>query len=605
MKRLYLSLSILMSLSLNLFFNNCSISRLNAKIKTNEADTITNTQSTQSSYQFNLNCIPREENTSVAQKITDPIMLNFKTTEDFLSHGIKLNSELSITTDLVCLKNSTKNNLTSIFIKMLLNENKNLLQNIDGLQNTATFLIHNKSFITSNEVLNNINDSCLISLFPNTHLTFASVTDPKYSEQKNLLEINHEVVYDRVFNLNNGINQNVTVAILDSGIDTTHNDLKSNLIFNDNKVLGYNALNNTGFVTDTFYHGTHVAGIIGAASNNNIGISGVMGKNIKLIPVKVSDDSETVDSAILSNGIRWATDQGVDVINISLSGVTESPDLEASIRYAVSKNVFVVIAAGNNGKELGKNIQSFPAQYGISIDGAITVGAIDTLTNTKTLYSNFSSEFVEIMAPGASGIDGVISTFPTTIIQNGYSSQFDGKLIEGTSISAPIVSGAAAMIIALAKSRGFKPSPSQIEAIIKKGAPSSGLLLDYVQNSRYVDLDLIISAADIEMGIDSKTHASRTTGQGHVKILNQPQPQNVIIGQNLNLSVDSTSDSSIFINYQWYKNGLLIANANQSQLSIKNTTDKSGGIYSVELSVGNTVVKSLDVEVFTAPTYCN
>ena len=152
-------------------------------------------------------------------------------------------------------------------------------------------------------------------------------------------------------------------------------------------------------------HGTHVAGTIGQATNNGIGVAG-MAFNVRIMPVKVIDevwafifDSPNFGSDdTVAQGIRYAADNGAHVINMSIGRETggAAPAIESAVRYAVSKGAFVVISAGNDGN--GQNRANRAGDFTGSIDGAVSVGAVGR-TLERAYYSTTGS-YVELSAPG-------------------------------------------------------------------------------------------------------------------------------------------------------------------------------------------------------------
>ncbi len=230
----------------------------------------------------------------------------------------------------------------------------------------------------------------------------------------------------------------VKVAVLDTGVDYTHPDLKDRVL----KDKGYNFVDNDSETMDDNGHGTHVSGIIAASANNNIGVSGITGTlNIKILPVKVLDENGEGEVSNIVKGIKYAVDNGADIINLSFGTNSKSKEIEEAINYAKSKGVFVVAAAGNDGES---DDNSSPAS-----DGAFAVAAMDC--NYKTAgFSDYGS-CIKISAPG----EEILSTVP-----GGY------EAWDGTSMAAPIVSGIAAM----AKAEDPNLSPSQIEDVLDSTA---------------------------------------------------------------------------------------------------------------------------------------
>ncbi|WP_299742895.1 S8 family serine peptidase [uncultured Rossellomorea sp.] len=208
--------------------------------------------------------------------------------------------------------------------------------------------------------------------------------------------------------------EEVTVAIVDSGIDLKHPELRSRL------VEGKNFMNEEEPPVDRSGHGTHVAGLVGAVTNNKMGIASAAEK-VKLMPVKVFEGKTTYMSTVIQ-GIRYAADNGADIINLSLGSYSNMKALEDAIDYAVDKGALVVGAAGND----DEHAVLYPATY----PEVLAVGSVDSTTLTKSTFSNFG-ETVDISAPGTN----IFSTW-----MDGY------QALDGTSMSTAIVSSVSSMV---------------------------------------------------------------------------------------------------------------------------------------------------------------
>lgn len=211
-------------------------------------------------------------------------------------------------------------------------------------------------------------------------------------------------------------------------------------------------------VTETnSMHGTHVAGIIGAKRNNNLGIDGVA-DNVKLMAVRVVPDGDEYDKDI-ALAIFYAVNNGAKVINMSF-GKTISPEkfwVDSAVKYAAAKDVLIVHAAGNETENLD-SIESFPSTKfldGSKAKNVITVGAS---TDPKISgggfvadFSNYGKHSVDVFAPG-------VKIYSTVLGVNNYSNQ------KGTSMAAPVVAGLAALL----RSYFPKLTAIQTKAIIEK-----------------------------------------------------------------------------------------------------------------------------------------
>jgi cell wall-associated protease len=207
--------------------------------------------------------------------------------------------------------------------------------------------------------------------------------------------------------------QRPVVAVLDSGVFTGHPDLK-NMI-----VKPYNVLANNNKPIDDVGHGTHVAGIVGAQTNNKIGIAS-LSKGVSIMPVKVGDANQLWASDI-GKGIKYAVDNGADIINLSLGGMYNEY-VEEMIQYAFDHDVLVVAAAGND----GTTDYTYPAAY----PTVLSVGAVDWTDNSAD-FSNYGS-WVSVTAPGVE----ILSTYG----ENGY------DYLSGTSMASPMVASMAGLL---------------------------------------------------------------------------------------------------------------------------------------------------------------
>jgi len=176
----------------------------------------------------------------------------------------------------------------------------------------------------------------------------------------------------------------IRIAILDTGIEEAHEDISGKVALSRN-------FTTSNTVQDKNGHGTHVAGIAAAKTNNALGVAGV-GYNSSLMNGKVLSDNGSGSYSWVANGIIWAADNGAHVINMSLGGSSASVTLENAVNYAWSKGAVVVAAAGNS----GSSSPSYPAYYA----KVIAVAATDQ-NDLKASWSNFGS-WVDVAAPGVS-----------------------------------------------------------------------------------------------------------------------------------------------------------------------------------------------------------
>lgn len=292
----------------------------------------------------------------------------------------------------------------------------------------------------------------------------------------------------------------VTIAILDTGVQTEHTDLKDNIWRNPGEipgngldddangfiddVNGWDFANNTadpnpkfkkGYTQDGIIHGTVVAGLAGGFGNNGVGISGVAWQT-KIMPVKVLNDAGEGDTFKVIEGIDYAIKNKADIINLSFVGFGYSQSLESAIRRAYDAGILVVAAAGNDqGDGEGVDLDE-RAMYPACLDGVkgenmvLGISATDGL-DQKAPFSSYGKTCVDLAAPG-------VSVFSTSVYSPGHNTpdysfnkKYDG-FWSGTSMAAPIVSGAAALIISSNPRLGL----SGVKDIIIKNTDNIDLL---------------------------------------------------------------------------------------------------------------------------------
>lgn len=275
---------------------------------------------------------------------------------------------------------------------------------------------------------------------------------------------------------------NIKVAVIDSGIQTDHEDLKDNLWENPNEQLDGIDNDNNGYVDDTYGvdvieslgnpsdesgHGTQVSGLIGAEGNNGIGIAGVAWK-VQLMVVRFlnGEGVGTISDAL--KGIQYAIDNEADILNLSWGGSGRSQALEDLLIQCNEEGILCVTSAGNSGVNIDSN-SVYPASF--NLPNLITVGATDDFLN-RSAFSNWGPNSVDIMAPG----NRLLSTHIYA----------DSKYFEftGTSASAPLVAGVAALV----KARFGDESPQSIKSRILLSARLYNQLAGITATGGIVDL---------------------------------------------------------------------------------------------------------------------
>ncbi len=273
------------------------------------------------------------------------------------------------------------------------------------------------------------------------HLKFAELdpylegawvpNDPYYGSAWHLPKIGAPAAWD------NAQGNGVTIAILDTGVESTHPDLASRI------VPGWNFYDNNSNTADVQGHGTAVAGAAGASTNNTAGVSAISGQT-KIMPVRVASPNVTVTGSAIAQGLTYAADHGARVANVSYANVPASTTVQSAAQYMKNKNGLVVVAAGNNGIDEGFAPTST----------MIPVSATDA-NDLKTPWSSYGN-YVMVAAPG---ID-----IWTTFRNASYGTAW------GTSLASPVTAG----VIALMMSANPTLSSTQIEQLLFSTAVDLG-----------------------------------------------------------------------------------------------------------------------------------
>ncbi|HBI04432.1 MAG TPA: peptidase S8 [Paenibacillaceae bacterium] len=233
--------------------------------------------------------------------------------------------------------------------------------------------------------------------------------------------------------------ETIKVAVIDTGVELNHPEFKGKL------TSGYNVLSGSSNANDDNGHGTHVTGIIAAHINNKEGIAGMTWYN-PVIPIKGIGADGSGSSFDIAKGIKWATDHGAKVINLSVGNYNPSEVLHDAIKYAYTKDVVMIAATGND----DTSQPSYPASY----PEVIGVSAVDG-NKKRASFSNYGSS-VDVVAPGVD--------IPSTYTNQEYAQ------LSGTSMACPHVTGLATLI------RSVNPSlkNEQVMSIIKYSSQDLG-----------------------------------------------------------------------------------------------------------------------------------
>ena len=301
--------------------------------------------------------------------------------------------------------------------------------------------------------------------------------------------------------------EEIVVAVVDTGIDYTHPDLKDNMWINKTEVEGVDGIDDdkNGYTDDKygfdFYsqdttklwygkpgdsdprdengHGTHCAGVIGAKGDNDIGIVG-LNQHVKLMAVKIFGANGGASSADIQRAIYYASDQNVNIMSNSWGGGPPSELVRQAIEEAGKKGIVFVAAAGNDG--VNNDVEpSFPSGYTTRKDNlqrlsnVISVGASDNQDNPAT-FTNYGYTSVDVFAPGVQ----IMSTYPTDLT-NGDDQPY--RVLSGTSMATPLVSGVVALM--MASHPELKSQPEKIrDVLIETSDTSPALVGKSISNGR-------------------------------------------------------------------------------------------------------------------------
>src|SRR5438093_9124248 len=234
----------------------------------------------------------------------------------------------------------------------------------------------------------------------------------------------------------------IIIAVVDTGVDSAHPDLQA-------KIVGGTSF--LGSAKDQFGHGTHVAGIAAASTNNNTGVAGICPR-CSIMSVRVLDANGSGSISDVAAGIIYAANSGARVINLSLGGPSTSQTLRAALDYAVAHNALPVAAMGNSYAP-----EALEPAYWYN---ALSVGAVDQ-SGAKADFSNYGPK-TDVVAPGFA----ILSTLPTYQVTLNQTYQQNYDALSGTSMATPVVSGVAGLIL----SRNPALTADQVKGIIEATA---------------------------------------------------------------------------------------------------------------------------------------
>jgi subtilisin family serine protease len=359
----------------------------------------------------------------------------------------------------------------------------------------AKFKVDNKSsinFLKSDSQVEYVEENHAVHAYPVEEGILKSINDPSFSKQWGLKntgtnsggywlpgKAGEDINALEAWKVTKG-DKAIKIAVIDTGVDYNHIDLKDNIMINEaelngeegvdddengyiDDVYGYDFANDDADPMDGHGHGTHCAGVIGA-SHDEAGIAGVMA-DVQILSIKFLKDSGSGTTEGALKSIDYAIKRGVHVMSNSWGGGPFNQALFDAIKAADEAGIVFVAAAGNSRRN-NNSSASYPANY--EVDNIISVGAMDG-AGKKASFSNYGSEKVHVFAPGVN--------IYSTVQNNGY------KKMSGTSMACPHVSGVVGLLLA----QDINLTPLQVRDILIENSVQTTNLNSYSLSKGRVD----------------------------------------------------------------------------------------------------------------------
>ncbi len=418
--------------------------------------------------------------------------------------------------DEVCLIQKLKNNEPISALLEKVEVDPNSLHLSKSRVNSHTIRISHTQSLQALEVEAQ-SEACLKGIGDDVLFTLSSYKkDPLEGQQRHLNGIQASKAWETLALFDGGVSKDVIVAVIDSGIELTHEDLKEQLWVNlaerdgepgvdDDEngyvddVHGYNFAQGKGDPSHSgvwfgVEHGSHVSGLIGATGGNGKGVAGVMPQRVKIMALNVFGNRSGASTRNIDRAIRYAVDNGADVINMSLGGPGRAETTGSALAYAVSRGVSVAVAAGNSNLDIDRRAYT-PAVFGAEYEGVVTVGATYAEDGKRCEFSNYGLSAVEVGAPGCqrsapksrNPYEGILST----VNDNGYDK------MAGTSMASPVLAGGLALVVGVLKSKGISVESKITESSVKGTSDKLDFLEGKVAGSLHLNIsglaDLLVA----------------------------------------------------------------------------------------------------------------
>lgn len=466
-------------------------------------------------------------------------------------------------------------------------------------------------------------------------------------------------------------NKKVKVAVIDTGADFNNPDLRNMIVAGFNtttnpsmgfqKDSGYHGTHVAGLVAAEYKNGFGIRGAYGRHVELYIYRATNNGETFAIAALVNAINSAVQNNVDIIN-MSLSTSEDIPSLRQAITNAS-----------AAGKIIVVAAGNGNDigvGQLLGANFTVYPAMYSSSISGVITVGSVDSGNNQKSSFSNYSPTYVNILAPGSHrSADnaysmGILSTLPSDSLLRDNIDQFnptregairtglsnlmftvnigsyvrylvdrnddgptreedipespntDGEnqqprysAIQGTSMSAPIVSGSIAMMISMARSRNIPFTVQDYKTMLAAGSLTSSNFANFSAGSgKYLNTPALFNHVSQQIQARLGTTPSPQPPVPPINptalaITVQPTAKKVVLGERVELTV--TASGSGTLSYQWYKNGFAISGANSRNLIFNNAAEFDGASYRVQVSNASETISSNSVDFKVAMRYCN